>query len=148
MPLIHLCCVCFRHWHLCWRRSSHQVGMCEDQTPAAAHREQNIQDDAGRRYCIIWAYIVNTNTHILMMNCCRCFYELIFPYEYNPLWAQKSRAIFIILNNSLQKQSVFLKNGSKWFTKLKHFLLSPVRVRVVAMSLSSSILFWYWVAKF
>lgn len=44
----------FRYWYLRRRGSGHQVGMREDQTPAAPHREQNLQDDAGRRYSTCW----------------------------------------------------------------------------------------------
>jgi len=40
----------FRHRHLRGGRSSHQARMCENEAPTAAHREQDLQNDARRRY--------------------------------------------------------------------------------------------------
>lgn len=39
-----------RHGHRCRRGSGHQTGVCQNQAPAAAHREQDLQDDAGWRW--------------------------------------------------------------------------------------------------
>ena len=39
-----------RYGHCCRRRSCHQAWMCQNQTPSAPHWEQNLQNDAGRRY--------------------------------------------------------------------------------------------------
>ncbi len=79
-----------RHRHLRGGRSSHQARMCENEAPTAAHREQDLQDDARRRYVFphsvdssSWSpsgFSINTELWVTRTHCCHIHKSLYNIY--------------------------------------------------------------------